>query len=187
MINLDIGMGDYLLGGRFKNQRITVKSIGTDDLGQPTVNKKKLLSFRIEKKMPEDQQSGKTKRENAEIDKESGFQAVYDEAFNDELEKIAKVGKGTVKLIAKKIWSPGTVKKRKAVEKAIKKYRYETYALGGKARNLRASERGIVAGMLHSESAARENLIRRVGVIGGAALLSSAGIAGTLASKKKDK
>jgi len=96
MINLDIKMGDYLLGGRFKNQRMTVKSIGTDDLGQPTVNKKKLLSFRIEKKMPADMQSGKTKREKAEIDKESSLQEIYHAAFICEIEKIARYG-GTYK------------------------------------------------------------------------------------------
>lgn len=96
MINLDIKMGDYLLGGRFKNQRVTVKSIGTDDLGQPTINNKKLLSFRIEKKMPEDQQSGKTKRENAEMNKESSIEDIYRSAFYDEMEKIAKYN-GTYK------------------------------------------------------------------------------------------
>jgi len=89
-------MGDYLLGGRFKNQRMTVKSIGTDELGQPTVNKKKLLAFRIEKKMPEDKHSGKTKREKAEINKESSFKDIYSAAFYDEIDKIAKYN-GTYK------------------------------------------------------------------------------------------
>ena len=51
-ITLDIEKGDTLLGGRFKNHKITVKDIGTDELGQPTVNNMKLLSFRIAKKMP---------------------------------------------------------------------------------------------------------------------------------------
>lgn len=90
MIKLDINMGDYLLGGRFKNQRMTVKSIGTDDLGQPTVNKKKLLSFRIEKKMPADMQSGKTKREKTEMEKGANVQRIYQAAFLDEIEKIAR-------------------------------------------------------------------------------------------------
>ena len=51
-VTLDIEKGDVLLGGRFKNMKTVVKDIGTDDLGQPTVNGKKLLSFRIAKLMP---------------------------------------------------------------------------------------------------------------------------------------
>lgn len=49
---LDIVKGDTLLGGKFKNVPMEVTEIGTDELGQPTVNGKKLLAFRIEKKMP---------------------------------------------------------------------------------------------------------------------------------------
>jgi len=108
MIKLDINMGDYLLGGRFKNQRTTVKSIGTDDLGQPTVNKKKLLSFRIEKKMPADKQSGKTKREKAEITKESSLQEIYQAAFTGEIEKIARYG-GTYKDSLETDWYNGAL------------------------------------------------------------------------------
>jgi len=51
-ITLDISKGDVLLGGRFKNMKTVVEEIGTDELGQPTINGKKLLSFRIAKKMP---------------------------------------------------------------------------------------------------------------------------------------
>ena len=42
------------LPGRFKNKREIVKSIGVDKLGQPTVNGKPMLKFRIEKAMPEE-------------------------------------------------------------------------------------------------------------------------------------
>jgi len=63
-ITLDIEKGDILLGGRFKNKRTVVKDIGTDELGQPTINKKKLLTFRIEKELPEDKKSRKTQAEN---------------------------------------------------------------------------------------------------------------------------
>jgi hypothetical protein len=84
-LNLDIEIGDYLLGGRFKNQRQKVKKLGRDELGQPTYNKgKKLLAVRIEKTMPLDKQSGKTKRERAETNKEA-----YLKSFSIELEKIA--------------------------------------------------------------------------------------------------
>lgn len=53
-ITLDIEKGDILLGGRFKNHKTIVDTLGTDSLGQPTVNGMKLLSFRIAKKMPKE-------------------------------------------------------------------------------------------------------------------------------------
>jgi hypothetical protein len=52
-IVLDIDPGDTLLMGRFKNKRVKVKDIGTDNLNQPTINGKKLLTGRIEKLMPQ--------------------------------------------------------------------------------------------------------------------------------------
>lgn len=52
-ITLDIEKGDTLLFGRFKNVPDIVEEIGEDENGQPTVNGKKLLACRIEKKMPE--------------------------------------------------------------------------------------------------------------------------------------
>ncbi len=49
---LDLEVGDVILTGRFKNKRTVVKKIETDDMGQPTINGMKALSFRIEKLMP---------------------------------------------------------------------------------------------------------------------------------------
>jgi len=57
-VTLDINKGDILLGGKYKNSPITVEEIGTDELGQPTVNGRKLLAYRIKKKMPEKTASG---------------------------------------------------------------------------------------------------------------------------------
>jgi len=57
---LDIKIGDVLLGGRYKNKRIVVKKIGTDDLGQPTINGDPILKFRIEKHLPDEKKSKKT-------------------------------------------------------------------------------------------------------------------------------
>jgi hypothetical protein len=57
---LDIEVGDVLLGGRYKNKRIVVKKIGTDDLGQPTINGDPILKFRIEKHLPDEKKSKKT-------------------------------------------------------------------------------------------------------------------------------
>ena len=52
MIKLDISVGDVILMGRYRNKRVKVKSIGTDNLGQPVINGKPILKFRIEKTMP---------------------------------------------------------------------------------------------------------------------------------------
>jgi len=71
MLELDLEEGDVILTGRFKNKRTVIKKIGTDDLGQPTVNGMKALSFRIEKLMPKDQWSKKSKEEAEKKDEDS--------------------------------------------------------------------------------------------------------------------
>ena len=53
-VTIDLQVGDVILTGRFKNKREVVKTIGVDKLGQPTVNGKPMLKFRIEKAMPEE-------------------------------------------------------------------------------------------------------------------------------------
>ncbi len=65
-ITLDIDVGDWLLGGRFKNHPVKVEDIGTDDLGQPTVNGRKLLAYRIQKKMPKDAAAAPNLRSRSE-------------------------------------------------------------------------------------------------------------------------
>jgi hypothetical protein len=55
-LEIPIEEGDILLGGRFKNVRIKVKDIGVDELGQITINGKKLLNFRIVKTLPKKMQ-----------------------------------------------------------------------------------------------------------------------------------
>jgi hypothetical protein len=62
-IKLDIKKGDVLLGGRFKNKRIIVKDIGVDENGQPTINGRPALNFRIEKLLPNDKKSKQTQDE----------------------------------------------------------------------------------------------------------------------------
>ena len=52
-IIIDLKVGDVILSGRFKNKREVVKSISVDGRGQPTVNGKPMLKFRIEKAAPE--------------------------------------------------------------------------------------------------------------------------------------
>jgi hypothetical protein len=76
-MKVDIKVGDVLLGGQFKNRRIVVKSIGTDENGQPTINGKKLLTFRIEKKLPKQLQS-KATREKLEKKAYEGQYTIVD-------------------------------------------------------------------------------------------------------------
>jgi hypothetical protein len=52
-VKIDLRVGDWILTGRFKNKREMVKTIGVDQLGQPTVNGKPMLKFRITKTIPE--------------------------------------------------------------------------------------------------------------------------------------
>ena len=47
MIKLDIKVGDTLMGGKFKNKKIVVKTIGKNDKGDITINGKPLLRFRL--------------------------------------------------------------------------------------------------------------------------------------------
>jgi len=49
---IDLTVGDTILRGKFKNKPVVVKEFGVDDKGQPTVNGKKMLSFRIKKLIP---------------------------------------------------------------------------------------------------------------------------------------
>ena len=49
VISLDVNVGDTLLMGKFKNKKVKVKEIGTDEHGMPTINGKKATTFRIPK------------------------------------------------------------------------------------------------------------------------------------------
>jgi len=62
-LDVPIEVGDILMGGRFKNIRTKVKKIGYDELGQPTINGKKLLNFRIVKTLPKNMQKDIKKSE----------------------------------------------------------------------------------------------------------------------------
>lgn len=66
-IKLDVEKGDIILTGRFKNKRRVVKTIGTDRFGQPTINGKSILKFKIEKHMPKNKMSAKTRKEMNEM------------------------------------------------------------------------------------------------------------------------
>ena len=64
VLALDLEVGDVIMTGKFKNKRTVVKTIGTDEFGQPTVNGMKVLSFRIEKLMPRSNWSKKSLAED---------------------------------------------------------------------------------------------------------------------------
>jgi len=47
MIKVDIKVGDEVLGGKFKNKRIKVKTISKNEKGDLTINGKPLMRYRI--------------------------------------------------------------------------------------------------------------------------------------------
>jgi tRNA nucleotidyltransferase/poly(A) polymerase/mannose-6-phosphate isomerase-like protein (cupin superfamily) len=49
-ITIPVNVGDTILTGRFKNKKTKVTDIDTDDHGMPTVNGRKVVNFRKEKK-----------------------------------------------------------------------------------------------------------------------------------------
>jgi len=63
MIELDIDIGDVVLTGKFKNKRKVVKDIGTDDFGHPTINGSSILKIKIEKLLPKNKWSAKSREE----------------------------------------------------------------------------------------------------------------------------
>jgi hypothetical protein len=50
-IYVPLKIGDIIYTGKFRNKKTTVKSIGKDEYGMPTVNGKRVMNFRI---LPED-------------------------------------------------------------------------------------------------------------------------------------
>ena len=46
-ITIDVKIGDTVMVGKFKNKKIIVKSITTDEHGMPVINGRKATTFRI--------------------------------------------------------------------------------------------------------------------------------------------
>lgn len=94
---IDLEKGDTILTGRFKNSPKTVKSFGTDDKNQPTVNGRPVLNFRIKKLMPvETKESSMTlpigsyvftrlRSVRVELDKMAVSQGLYNAAVKSRL------------------------------------------------------------------------------------------------------
>ena len=59
MIKIDLKVGDTILTGKWKNKKVVVKSIGTDEFGNPTVNGKSILKIRIPKLYMKEQKMSK--------------------------------------------------------------------------------------------------------------------------------
>lgn len=49
MIQIPVKVGDTILTGKFKNKSTVIKSIGKDEHGMPTINGRKVVTFRIKK------------------------------------------------------------------------------------------------------------------------------------------
>ena len=45
-IYVPIKIGDIIYTGRFRNKKTTVKTIGKDEYGMPTINGKRVLNFK---------------------------------------------------------------------------------------------------------------------------------------------
>ena len=50
MIEIPVEIGDTIYVGRFKNKAIVVKEIGKDEHGMPTINGRKILTFKMKPK-----------------------------------------------------------------------------------------------------------------------------------------
>jgi hypothetical protein len=46
-INIDVEVGDTVYMGRFKNKKTVIKKIDKDETGMPTINGKKVVTFRL--------------------------------------------------------------------------------------------------------------------------------------------
>jgi len=46
-INIPVKVGDTIYLGKFKNKKTVIKEIDKDEHGMPTINKKKVVTFRI--------------------------------------------------------------------------------------------------------------------------------------------
>ena len=101
-IKLDVEKGDVILTGRFKNKRKIVKTIGTDRFGQPTINGKSILKFKIEKHMPKNKMSAKTRKEMNEMRglRRTIRRIIAESLETSELEKLAVlIGQGEVEYV----------------------------------------------------------------------------------------
>lgn len=91
-IEIPIEVGDTILTGRFKNKKTVVKTIGKDEHGMPTINGRKVTTFRIAPKkegLDEDMISRvliknfRDKQQLSKLIKEGGAQGHMNHPFDD--------------------------------------------------------------------------------------------------------
>lgn len=88
-MNIYLKIGDVIFTGRFKNKKTTINSFGTDDKGQPLVNGKKALTFRVEKYMTSNQQPTNEKQEYMKND-QLKIKNILNESPNPELDNTVR-------------------------------------------------------------------------------------------------
>ena len=81
-INIPINVGDTVLGGKFKNKRIVVKSIGKNEKGEITINDKPLLKYRL---VDEGKKTPKYQEMDPTLAAPQGYESPID--VQDELEE----------------------------------------------------------------------------------------------------
>ena len=119
---IDLEIGDTILRGKFKNKPVVVKDIGTDEHGQPTINGKKMLSFRIKKLMPKKTNEGTCGYgEDGKIGNEpAGPHLIDKKSKDDKMTKLKTEGRpmfqDTPNELAYKDFKKWAYKNRKAVK-----------------------------------------------------------------------
>ena len=88
-INIPIEIGDEILGGKFKNKKTIVKTIGKNEKGDITINDKPLLKFRIVKDLKEGIESHRIN----DIENDELYDSILAQA--EELSKTSEVGFGS--------------------------------------------------------------------------------------------
>ncbi len=91
-ITVPIKVGDTVLGGKFKNKRIVVKSIGKNEKGDISINNKPLLKFRLIPKVTEKKKPKKKKSKKASLMKQKRNFYLKPDNAQKELEKSGKEG-----------------------------------------------------------------------------------------------
>ena len=104
---IDLEIGDTILRGKFKNKPVVIKDFGFDDKGQPTINGKKMLSFRIKKLMPKKEAANFT--EMKMVNKKTGkditkymLDYLEKKITKQEFEKLTGLSKEKLKVIEDK-------------------------------------------------------------------------------------
>ena len=89
-IVIPVEIGDTILRGRFRNRKVIVKTIGKDEHGGPTINGKKVLTFRLMKKQPPKDKKLITDGEetNKKMDCVMAFADIKSEIWDSFLDKI---------------------------------------------------------------------------------------------------